>query len=145
MTILAGYFGGLTSGDHAVDGFMQKGVEVFAVLRELVDFVYRCVASLRSGLHMLSFKPLSWGHVLGLGADWSLATHSPSSRSSSRGQNPALAGAIAPRGHRGHRRSGRWVTRSPWGCPATLLKISDCKSTIAGFLQLQIFKNTTGI
>ena len=100
MTILAGYVGGLTGDDHAVDGFMQKGAEVFAVLSELADFVYCSVASLRSGLHMLSFKPLSWGHVPRLGADWSLATHSPSSRSSSRGQNPALAGAIAPRGHR---------------------------------------------
>ena len=66
MTILAGYVGGLTGDDHAVDGFMQKGAEVFAVLRELVDFVYCSVASLRSGLHMLSFKPLSWGHVPGL-------------------------------------------------------------------------------
>ena len=77
MTILAGYFGGLTSGDHAVDGFMQKGVEVFAVLRELVDFVYRCVASLRSGLHMLSFKPLSWGHVPGPGTDCLLGHPQP--------------------------------------------------------------------
>ena len=77
MTILAGYVGGLTGDDHAVDGFMQKGAEVFAVLSELVDFVYCSVASLRSGLHMLSFKPLSWGHVPGPGADWILGHPQP--------------------------------------------------------------------
>ena len=77
MTILAGYVGGLTSGDHAVDGFMQEGVEVFAVFGELVDFGNRSVASLRSGLHMLSFKPLSWGHVPGPGTDWVLGHPQP--------------------------------------------------------------------
>ena len=99
LTILAGYVGSLTSGGHIGEGLMQEGVEVFAAFGEIVDFVHRGIAALRTGLHVLSFKPLSWGHVPGLGADWSLATHSPSSRSSSRGQNPALAGAISLRGH----------------------------------------------
>lgn len=85
LMILAGCVGSLTSGGHTGEGLMQEGVEVFAAFGELVDFAHHSVAALRTGLHVLSFKPLSWGHVPGLGADWSLATHSPSSRSSSRG------------------------------------------------------------
>lgn len=72
MAILAGCDGGLTGGSHAGEGFMQEGVEAFAASGVLVDVAHGSAASLRPGLHVLSFKPLSRGHVTGLGADWVL-------------------------------------------------------------------------
>jgi len=77
LMILAGYVGSLTSGGHTGEGLMQEGVEVFAVFGELVDFAHRSVAALRTGLHVLSFKPLSWGHVPGPGTDCVLGHPQP--------------------------------------------------------------------
>ena len=77
LTILAGYVGSLTSGGHIGEGLMQEGVEVFAAFGEIVDFVHRGIAALRTGLHVLSFKPLSWGHVPGPGTDCVLSHPQP--------------------------------------------------------------------
>ena len=70
--ILAGFVGSLTSGGHTGERLMQEGVEVFAAFGKLVDSAHRSIAALRPGLHMLNFKPLSWGHVPRPGTDWVL-------------------------------------------------------------------------
>lgn len=56
---LAGYAGRLTSGGHTGEAFTHEGVEAFAAIGVLVDVLRRRVASLRPGLHVLSFKPPS--------------------------------------------------------------------------------------
>lgn len=56
---LAGYGGGVAGGGHTGEGFMQEGVEASAVICVLVDVACHPFASLRAGLHILSFKPLS--------------------------------------------------------------------------------------
>ena len=65
--ILAGCDRGLTGGGHTgggfIGGFMQEGVEAFAVFCVLVDVAHRPFAFLGAGLHLLSVKPLSCGHV----------------------------------------------------------------------------------
>lgn len=93
MAVLVGCGGGLAGGDHTVGGFLQKNIEVFAVFRILVGIACCRVASLGLGCLFQSFKPLCLGHVFGLGTEWDLGHLEAGSRSSSRGQNPALAGA----------------------------------------------------
>ena len=88
MAVLAGYAGGLTGGGHTGEGFMQEGVEVFAAFCVLVDVAHCRVAFLRLGLHVLSFKPLSWGHVLGLGTDWDLGHPEPQQQEQQQGAEP---------------------------------------------------------
>jgi hypothetical protein len=40
MAFLAGYVGGPAGGGHTGEGFMQEGVEVFAVFSVLVDVAH---------------------------------------------------------------------------------------------------------
>lgn len=56
---LAGCDGGVAGGGHTGEGFVQEGVEASAVICVLVDVARRLFASLGTGLHTLSFKPLS--------------------------------------------------------------------------------------
>lgn len=71
-TLLAGYRGGVTGGNHTGEGLMQEAVERFAMFCVLVDLAHRRVAALGPGLHVLNFKLQSRGHVARLGPDWTL-------------------------------------------------------------------------
>ena len=77
MTVLAGCDRGLAGDGHTGEGFMQEGVEAFAVFWALVDVAHHPFAFLGAGLHLLSVKPLSRGHVFVLGADWYLSHPQP--------------------------------------------------------------------
>lgn len=59
LAVLAGYGGVLAGGGHTGEGFVQEGVEGFAVLCVLVDVAHCPFACLGAGLHVLNFKPLS--------------------------------------------------------------------------------------
>lgn len=59
LAVLAGYAGVLAGGGHTGEGFVQEGVEAFAVICVFVDVAHRPFACLGAGLHVLNFKPLS--------------------------------------------------------------------------------------